>query len=176
MLRPEVRALNCYRPCGRLWSLRLGLAKTHPQRKYHALSGITAPFAFSPVSDCRRGRPHGGNLMEEGMGSPGGAVEQIFGPHLTAALLIQRHERCIVYRFPPAPTRRTPPHFRFYGVPIPTPLAGLPSHLCSTAAPSPSAPNENFAGAVTTLFRYSPSEPRKAARSPTGVSQLDCVS
>jgi hypothetical protein len=37
-------------------------------------------------------------------------------------------------------------------------------------------PNENSAGAVTTLFRYSPSEPRKAARSPTGVSQLDCVS
>jgi hypothetical protein len=46
------------------------------------------------------------------MGVPDGAVEQIFGSHLTSALLIQRGERCTVYRFPPAPTAASPPHFR----------------------------------------------------------------
>src|SRR5882724_5361840 len=38
---------------------------------------------------------------------------------------------------------RRPPNaaaFPLYGVPIPTPLVGTPSHLCSTTAPSPSAP------------------------------------
>ena len=35
----------------------------------------------------------------------GGADEQIFGAHLTSALLIQRRERCIVYRFPPVAAR-----------------------------------------------------------------------
>ena len=48
--------------------------------------------------------PHGENLMDEGMGVPGGAVEQIFGSHPTSALLIQHRERCTAYRFPPAPT------------------------------------------------------------------------
>ena len=48
--------------------------------------------------------PHGENLMDEGMGVPGGVVEQIFGAHLTSALLIHSRERCIAYRFPPAPT------------------------------------------------------------------------
>ena len=50
--------------------------------------------------------------MEEDWGVPGGVVEQIFGSHLTFALLIQRRQRCIVYRFPPCADRRTPPHFR----------------------------------------------------------------
>ena len=50
--------------------------------------------------------------MEEEWGVPGGAVEQIFGSHLTVALHIQGRERCIVYRFPPCADRRTPPHFR----------------------------------------------------------------
>src|SRR6266852_9286881 len=45
--------------------------------------------------------PHGGNLMEEGMGFPGGAVDENFGSHPTSALLIQRRECCIVYRFQP---------------------------------------------------------------------------
>ena len=48
--------------------------------------------------------PHGGNLMDEGMGVPGGVVEENFGSHLTSALLIHSRERCIAYRFPPAPT------------------------------------------------------------------------
>src|ERR1700680_4629692 len=50
------------------------------------------------------GPPHGENLMDEGMGVPGGVVEQIFGSPLTSALLIHSRERCIAYRFPPAPT------------------------------------------------------------------------
>jgi hypothetical protein len=45
--------------------------------------------------------------MNEGMGVPGGAVEQIFGSHLTSALLIHSRERCIAYRFPPVPTAET---------------------------------------------------------------------
>ena len=47
-----------------------------------------------------------------------------------------------LYDLPISTLRRSPEvtAFPFYGVPIPTPLAGLPSHLSSTAALLPSAP------------------------------------
>lgn len=50
------------------------------------------------------GPPHGENLMDEGVGVSGGVVEENFGSHPTSALLIHSRERCIAYRFPPAPT------------------------------------------------------------------------
>src|SRR5437879_2279255 len=47
------------------------------------------------------GRPTGNFVGARGRGGLGAAVEQIFGSHLTVALLIQRRERCTGYRFHP---------------------------------------------------------------------------
>src|SRR5947208_3564293 len=85
----------------------------------------------------------------------GGAVEQIFGSHLTLALLIPR--RRALYHVPisrPAPTDRTPSHFRCTVYRFPTPLAGLPSHLlfgrCSLT--------------VSSTFTYLPRRQRRIVR------------
>ena len=48
--------------------------------------------------------------MDEGMGVPGGAVEQIFGSHPTSALLIQPSELLRCTDFDPGPLARPPPH------------------------------------------------------------------
>ena len=73
--------------------------------------GITSLRAIRP--------PHGGNLRHEGMGSLAGRSNRFLAPPDIGSAL---------------PASRA-----FYCVPIPTPLAGPPSHLCSTPAPSPSA-------------------------------------
>ena len=67
------------------------------------------------------------------MGVPGGAVEQIFGPHLTVALLIQRLVRCIVHPIPACADRRRIP---LYGVPRfpPAPTAGTSAQFSPSAA------------------------------------------
>jgi hypothetical protein len=57
-----------------------------------------------------------GNLMEEGMGVLGGAVEQNRGPHLTSALLIPPSERLRCTRFRPGPAVALPSVPRFLTV------------------------------------------------------------
>jgi hypothetical protein len=61
-----------------------------PPRSSHFGSALVSTACHPP-----RGKFDGG-----GVGFPGGAVEQIFGSHLTVALLIQRRECSIACRFP----------------------------------------------------------------------------
>jgi hypothetical protein len=74
-----------------------GLGEPRSDAAVRVAPGATQQVTFKPTT-----APHGGNLMDEGMGVSGGAVEQVFGSHPTSALLIQRLYCCTVYRFPPA--------------------------------------------------------------------------
>ena len=88
--------------------------------------------------------------MEE-LGVPGGAVEQIFGSHLTVALLIQRRQRCIVYPIPTRADRCTASAFPWYVVTASHPntdrgnaTAGLSVRRFLTVRTCPPTPIEKF--------------------------------
>jgi hypothetical protein len=89
-----------------------------------------------------------GNLMEEGMGVLGGAVEQNRGPHLTSAVLIPPSERLRCTDFDPGPLTRPPSHF-------------LPSAASSPSAPACWARFEKFSRTHRTsaLLSSSPERP-----------------
>ncbi len=121
-----------FEPC----SLTVSTCPPAPIEKFRRAA---PPIAPRLCSGLQQRPPHGGNLMEDGMGVPGGVVETDFGvpPDIGSAHPASRALYCVS----PAPTAGTPPQFSLHGVPIPTPLAGLRSHLASTAASSPSAPD-----------------------------------
>src|SRR5438046_7884074 len=102
--------------------------------------------------------------MDEGMGVPGGAVEQIFGAHPTSALLIQRRERCTAYRFPPAPTaerrrislvRPTDSHAARGAA-----IASLFDRCSLTVSTCPPTPMEKFCHAARTHSLHRVATPR----------------
>jgi hypothetical protein len=118
------------------------------------------------------GPPHGENLIDEGMGFPGGVVEQIFASHPTSALLIHSRERCTAYRFPPAPTaerRRSsvvrPDSHAARGAAI----ASLFDRCSLTVSTCPPTPMEKFCLAART---HNTSVPLSSARAaPTSCIQ-----
>src|SRR5207248_3976015 len=65
-------------------------------------------------SRLRRAAAPRGNFEEGEWETLGGAVEQIFGSHLTSALLIPRRRALYHVPIPTAPTDRTPSHFPWY--------------------------------------------------------------
>src|SRR5438067_810589 len=95
---------------------------------------------FSPPRD----HPTEGICWRRGWGAGAAGREEKWARPERAARL-SRVASVYLYRFPPCADRRTPPHFSLYGGPIAAP----PSHLCATAAPSPSV--SRSAPAIHTL-------------------------